>query len=83
MQRDTPTHRPKLCGNCAFLQNFHTRKLGEITVFFTVTPAVEFLFTKLFICKPGVVRGADPCREPIWVERAENSAVLKKIKSTF
>ena len=23
----------KLCGNCAFPQNFHTRKLGEITVF--------------------------------------------------
>ena len=22
--------RPKLCKNCAFLQNFHTRKLGEI-----------------------------------------------------
>ena len=27
---------PKLCRNCAFPQNFHTRKLGEITVFFTV-----------------------------------------------
>ena len=26
----------KLCGNCAFPQNFHTRKLGEITVFYTV-----------------------------------------------
>ena len=26
--------RPKLCGNCAFPQNFHTRKLSEITVFF-------------------------------------------------
>ena len=26
--------RPKLCGNCAFSQNFHTRKSGEITVFF-------------------------------------------------
>ena len=25
--------RPKLCGNCAFPQNFHTRKLGEITDF--------------------------------------------------
>ena len=31
--------RPKLCGNCAFPQNFHTRKSGEITVFF----AVQFL----------------------------------------
>ena len=26
--------RLKLCGNCAFLQNSHTRKLGEITVFY-------------------------------------------------
>ena len=25
--------RPKLCGNCAFPQNFQTRKLGEIKVF--------------------------------------------------
>ena len=24
--------RPKLCGNCAFPQNSHTRKLGKITV---------------------------------------------------
>ena len=28
--------RSKLCGNYAFSQNFHTRKLGEITVFFVV-----------------------------------------------
>ena len=28
--------RPKLCVNCAFPQNFHNRKLGEITVFFAV-----------------------------------------------
>ena len=28
--------RPKLCGNCAFPQNFHTRKLGEITVFYAM-----------------------------------------------
>ena len=27
---------PKLCGNCAFPQNFHTRKLGQITGFFAV-----------------------------------------------
>ena len=25
--------RTKLCGNCAFPQNFQTRKLGEINVF--------------------------------------------------
>ena len=28
--------RPKLCGNCAFPQNFHTGKLGEIAIIFTV-----------------------------------------------
>ena len=29
-------NRSKLCGNCAFPQNFHTSKLGEITVFLAV-----------------------------------------------
>ena len=28
------------CGNCAFPQNFHTRKLSEITVFFVAQDAV-------------------------------------------
>ena len=28
--------RPKLCKNCAFPQNSQTKKLVEITVFFTV-----------------------------------------------
>ena len=32
----TEFHRPKLCENYAFQQNFHTRKLGQITVFFIV-----------------------------------------------
>ena len=27
---------PHSCGNCAFPQNFHTRKSGEITVFFAM-----------------------------------------------
>ena len=27
---------PKLCRNCAFPQNFHTRTLGEISVFYAV-----------------------------------------------
>ena len=26
----------KLCGNCAFPQNFHIKKLGEITAFYAV-----------------------------------------------
>ena len=29
-------NRPKLCGNCAFPQNFRTRKSGEIMVYFPV-----------------------------------------------
>ena len=29
-------NHPKLCGNCAFQPNFHTRKLGEILVFYAV-----------------------------------------------
>ena len=29
--------RLKLCGNCAFPQNLHTRKLGEIGVFYAVS----------------------------------------------
>ena len=30
-------NRPKLCGNCAFPQNFQIRKLGQIMAFFTVS----------------------------------------------
>ena len=33
---DTFFYSTKLCGNCAFPKNFHTRKLGEIKVFFAV-----------------------------------------------
>ena len=33
--RNTANH-PNLCRNCPFPQNFHTRKLGVITVFFVV-----------------------------------------------
>ena len=34
--RTNRPNRPKLCRNCAFPQNFHTRELGEITVFSVV-----------------------------------------------
>ena len=27
----------KFCGNCAFPQNFYTRKLGEIEVFYAIS----------------------------------------------
>ena len=29
-------YRPKLCGNCAFPQNFYARKLGNISVFYPI-----------------------------------------------
>ena len=32
-----------MTGNCAFPQNFQTRKFGEITVFFEVTAIVEII----------------------------------------
>ena len=35
-------NHPKLCGNCAFEQNFHTKKLGEITLFFVVYSSICF-----------------------------------------
>ena len=36
-------YRPKLCGNCAFPQNFHTRRSGEITIFYAVPVIVGVL----------------------------------------
>ena len=36
--------RLKLCGNCAFPQNFHTRKLSETTVFYSVRIGVTANF---------------------------------------
>ena len=30
-------NRPKLCGNCAFPQNFSSKELGEISVFYAVS----------------------------------------------
>ena len=37
--------RPKLCKNCVFQQNFHTRKFGEIKVFYAT------FLTFLWYCK--------------------------------
>ena len=44
-------NRPKLCRNCAFPQNFHTKKLGEIALFYVVvvftlqlSPGMKFHF---------------------------------------
>ena len=42
-------NRPKLCGNCAFPQNFPTRKLGEITVFYAVVTRVSYFLFFFFI----------------------------------
>ena len=37
LQNKPSLRHPKLCGNCASPQNFHTRKLGEMKVFFAVS----------------------------------------------
>ena len=42
-------NRPKLCGNCTFPQNFHTKKLGEITVFFAVNYTVNAMSKTLML----------------------------------
>ena len=39
-------NRPKLCENCVFPQNFHTRKLVEITAFFAVLNKVIHQITR-------------------------------------
>ena len=41
------SHRPKPCGNCAFPQNFHTRKSGENTLFFAVTITISITTTTI------------------------------------
>ena len=40
---------PKLCENCSFPQNFHTRKLGEITVFLQCKE-LSYLITVIAPC---------------------------------
>ena len=40
-------NRPKLYGNCAFPQNFHTKKLDEITVFYAVIVCIFWIITVL------------------------------------
>ena len=39
----------KLCGNCRFPQNFHTRESGEVTVFCAVLRVAVFFFGVLDI----------------------------------
>ena len=41
--------RSKLCGKCAFPQNSHTRKLGEITIFFAVINTIKIKIKYLSI----------------------------------
>ena len=38
-------NRPKLCRNCAFPQNLHTRKLGEVTAFFALVDGGTTIWT--------------------------------------
>ena len=39
----------KLCRNCAFPQNFHTRKLGEILVFYAVMLPISITYVLKWI----------------------------------
>ena len=39
--KETIAIHPKLCGNCTFPQNSHTRKLGEIRVFYVVIRTIS------------------------------------------
>ena len=41
-------NRPKLWGNCAFPENFHTMELGEITVFYVVYLNKDLLLALYF-----------------------------------
>ena len=44
----TQANCPRLCGNCAFPQYFHTRKLGEITAFYAVSANIFSLNVENF-----------------------------------
>ena len=37
----------KFCGNCVFLKNVQSRKLGEISVFWTVLPVLFYIGKQL------------------------------------
>ena len=39
--------RPKLCRNCAFPKNFHTRKSCEITVFYAIKEVAKTAFSPM------------------------------------
>ena len=41
-------HSFSICGNCAFPQNFHTRKLGEIRIFYAVLLTKQSTNTQYF-----------------------------------
>ena len=42
---------PKLCGNCALPQNFHTRYLGAISVFYAVVDSKLQIYKSNLNCK--------------------------------
>ena len=54
----------KLCGNCAFPQNVHTRKVGEITVFYAVIFCTKYTAPLFELLKKG--------KELIWTENCES-----------
>ena len=75
------TIRSKLCRNCAFLQNFRTRKLGEITIFFVKLWLISLLLLDFYfilsikILKKGQVslREKYPYSELFWSVFSSNA----------
>ena len=63
--------RPKLCGNCAFPQNFYTIKLGEITVFYPMK-----LFRKVSQSSPENTGAGVPSRLETLLKRVTKGAFL-------
>ena len=67
-----------LCGNCAIPQNFHTRKLGEITKFYAVQ-VNEFSKTQIKNLKifEGVVEWSLSIQRSIIIPRVSQNGFSK------
>ena len=72
--------RLKLCGNCAFPQNFNTRKLGEITVFYAVyrieTSHRPNLNTLCVHYSDASIHKKN-CQKSIWSEKLKKTTIKK------
>ena len=69
--------RPKLCGNCAIPQNFHSMKLGEITVHNAVLLFVHNYFFSLRFPSDEYIRDLS------WSVTLEEAIVKSKLLGEF